>query len=171
MQNLLCCCIISYFYLCRNCFNLLLITGKRLHHTIQIWFNNLLTVGEASKSLSLISSPSVPKVTFYPSNHVFPKHPQQPRAETTMEQLKGLDPNTEGNKTSYIQSRNSVSVPNNGNRPQKQAFNVSVCYVSKSSMRLTLDSAERFFYLSTFFHKRYAQLGSRTVQIFFHSRG
>lgn len=51
---LLCCCFILCFYWCRNCFNLLLSTGKRLHHTVQIWFNYL-TVGETSKSSSFWS--------------------------------------------------------------------------------------------------------------------
>lgn len=44
---------------------------------MQIWLNGLFIISETGKS-----SPSVLKVTFDP--YMFLKHPQQPRAETTV---------------------------------------------------------------------------------------
>lgn len=80
---------------------------------MRIWLNDLFIISETGKSSPLISSASVPKVTFDPLNHMFPKHPQQPRAETTVELLKGLDPNRRKQDIPYT---NQVLVPNNGNR-------------------------------------------------------
>lgn len=50
MQNLLCSCFISYLYLHRRNLKQFLSTGRRPHHTIQIWFTNLLTAAETSQS-------------------------------------------------------------------------------------------------------------------------
>lgn len=81
---------------------------------MRIWLNDLFIISETGKSSPLISSASVPKVTFDPLNHMFPKHPQQPRAETTVELLKGLDPNRRKQDIPYT---NQVLVPSNGDRP------------------------------------------------------
>lgn len=81
---------------------------------MQIWLNDLFIISETGKSAPLTSSASVLKVTFDPLNDMFPKHPQQPRAGTTVELLKGLDPHRRKQDIPYT---SQALAPNNGNRP------------------------------------------------------
>lgn len=140
MQNLLPSCFTSYLYLHKNCFNFLLSTGKRPHHTIQIWFTNLLTVGETSKSHHWCLHPQCSRWLFAPWTTCSQSIHNQELRQLWHYWKAWIVTQKETRHPIYkaeiqFQSLTRESGP----------CNRSVCYLSKSNTRLMLDSAERVF--------------------------